>query len=278
MENKIVRFFIGLSILAGVTLQASQVSQSGRELFMQKCSMCHKTVRPKDMKSLVAPPISGVAAQVKMKYPLRKDAVAFISDYALNPQRSKSLCLPKRIKRFGLMPSQKGSVTKKQVVKIANYIYDNYPKKGFVPFLKINKNKMKKLLKIESQLPVNNKSMIKPFLIKRGLPHFVIIIQKNWNNPTLALSKKQKKRLNIVKKTTLAKLKKYIRIVNIMQKKIVTASLKGVKPRDLKNLVNKLAKEKKEATMIHLKCIYNTKKILTKKQYKYLLKIYQKSK
>jgi cytochrome c len=73
----------------------------------------------------------GVMRHVKMRYNTKEDAVKFISEYALNPQESKAVCMPQKIKRFGLMPSQKENVSKEELQTIATWMYDNFPPKGF---------------------------------------------------------------------------------------------------------------------------------------------------
>ena len=100
-------------------------------LFNAKCAMCHVTSRPSDMSTLVAPPIMGVMNHVKMTYPNKADAVKFIVDYVQEPSKSKAVCMPQKIQRFGLMPSQKGNVTPEELEAIASWLYDNYPPKGF---------------------------------------------------------------------------------------------------------------------------------------------------
>jgi hypothetical protein len=67
-----------------------------------------------------------------MKYNQKDKAVAFIKDYVINPSESKAICMPQKIKRFGLMPSQKGSISPEELEVIANWMFDNYPQKGFV--------------------------------------------------------------------------------------------------------------------------------------------------
>ena len=49
----------------------------------------------------------------------------------MNPSKEKAKCLPKSIKRFGIMPSQKDNLTEKELSLIVNYIYDNFPPKNF---------------------------------------------------------------------------------------------------------------------------------------------------
>lgn len=112
-------------------LSVSNAMSSGEELTKNKCSTCHVLSHPKDMSKLVAPPIMGVMRHVKMAYSSKEEAVAFIKDYVLNPSKEKSVCMPQKIKRFGLMPSQKGNVTKEELESITSWLYDNFPPKGF---------------------------------------------------------------------------------------------------------------------------------------------------
>jgi len=84
------------------------------------------------MSTLIAPPVMGVMRHVKMTYKTKEDAVKFISTYALNPQKSKAVCMPQKIKRFGLMPSQKGNVSIEELQTIASWMFDNFPQKGFM--------------------------------------------------------------------------------------------------------------------------------------------------
>ncbi|MBN2824573.1 MAG: cytochrome c [Campylobacterales bacterium] len=100
-------------------------------LFKAKCASCHQISRPDDISTLIAPPIMGVMNHVKMEYSTKKEAVAFMVDYILNPSKEKAVCIPRSIQRFGLMPSQKGNVTQEELTTIANYLYDNFPKRGF---------------------------------------------------------------------------------------------------------------------------------------------------
>ncbi|WP_457606072.1 c-type cytochrome [Nitratifractor sp.] len=127
MKTSKILIALGALTLWGHTLHA----QSSEELFKTKCSMCHVTTPPRDMSKLVAPPIAGALMHVKQRYPSKAEAVDFIVDYVLNPQRSKALCMPQRIEHFGLMPSQKGNVTPEELRTIASWLYDHFPPKGF---------------------------------------------------------------------------------------------------------------------------------------------------
>ncbi len=118
-------------LLLTVLTSFAFANQTGETLFDAKCNMCHLKTRPDDMSKLVAPPVMGVMRHVKMTYPTKDKAVEFIADYVLNPSKDKAVCMPGKIQKFGLMPSQKGAVTKEEVEQIANWLYDNFPPKGF---------------------------------------------------------------------------------------------------------------------------------------------------
>ncbi|NOR55325.1 MAG: c-type cytochrome [Sulfurovum sp.] len=123
---------ITLLALAATLLLTSNVyaETSGEALFEAKCASCHVKMRPSDVSTLSAPPIMGVMRHVKMTYVTKEEAVRFIAEYALNPQESKSVCMADKIKRFGLMPSQKGNVTKDELTLIGAWMYDNFGSRG----------------------------------------------------------------------------------------------------------------------------------------------------
>jgi len=118
-----------LLLLTAVSMLA--FASTPEELFDAKCSMCHVKTRPTDMSKMVAPAIMGVMRHVKMKYPKKEDAVNFMVDYVLNPSKEKAVCMPMKIEKFGLMPSQKGAVTKEELKSISSWLFDNFPPKGF---------------------------------------------------------------------------------------------------------------------------------------------------
>jgi len=117
---------------AKVAAPAPKEESKGKALFEQKCVACHTLSRPTDMSKVMAPALNGVMRHLKMSYSDKDKAVAFIKDYVVNPSESKAICMPNKIKRFGLMPSQKGAVTPEELETIATWMFDNYPEKGFV--------------------------------------------------------------------------------------------------------------------------------------------------
>jgi len=116
--------------LAG-SLSSLLASDNAEVLFDAKCAMCHSKTKPADMNSVVAPAIMGVMRHIKMSYPNKEQAVTFMVDYVLEPSKDKAICMPQKIDRFGLMPSQKGAITKEELTLVSNWLYDNYPPAGF---------------------------------------------------------------------------------------------------------------------------------------------------
>lgn len=127
MNFKTTLWILGATLLFTPSVYAQT---SGAELFEAKCASCHVKTRPSDISTLVAPPIMGVARHVKMTYKTKEEVVNFITEYALDPQESKAVCMPDKLKRFGLMPSQKGQVTKEELITISGWIYDNFGNQG----------------------------------------------------------------------------------------------------------------------------------------------------
>ncbi len=105
--------------------------ESAEALFDAKCSICHFKTRPIDMSKVTAPALMGVMRHIKMAYPAKEDAVKFMVNYVLEPSKEKAICMPEKMQRFGLMPSQKGNVSKEELVRITSWMFDNFPPKGF---------------------------------------------------------------------------------------------------------------------------------------------------
>jgi cytochrome c len=121
---KIDKLFILTISLVPLILWAS--NGDGEALFNKNCVQCHLKTMPIKRRGLIAPPLRGVMRHVKMAYPNRADAVKFIVDYSINPTKEKAVCNPRKIARFGLMPSQKDNVTEDELDAIAHYMYKSY--------------------------------------------------------------------------------------------------------------------------------------------------------
>ena len=118
---------------------------------------------------------------------------------------------------------------------------------------------------------MSKKKMNSPFLIKHGLPHLSKMIMPYMNDPIFNLSADQKEQLTKVKVNTMGVIMETKQKVMALRKEIVNASTSGTKAADLKDKVAKLALLQATATMAHLKCIEETKAILTKDQLLFLL-------
>jgi cytochrome c len=106
-------------------------NEDTEKLFDAKCAACHTKIRPADPSAVNAPALSGVMRHIKMRYSDKASAVKFMVDYVLSPSKEKAICKAQKIERFGLMPSQKGIVTKEELTKISEWMYDNYPPANF---------------------------------------------------------------------------------------------------------------------------------------------------
>jgi len=106
----------------------------------------------------------------------------------------------------------------------------------------------------------------KPFLIQGQLPHLTGMIKILWDDEDLALNDAQKSKLLKIRKNTMTNTKALSKQINELEAEIVKASNEGSEPKLLKEKVHTLALLRAEATMVHLNCIYDTRKILTKEQ------------
>ena len=113
--------------------------------------------------------------------------------------------------------------------------------------------------------------MNSPFLIKHGLPHLSKMIMPYLDDPSFNLTADQKEKLTKVRVNTMGVIMETKPKVIALRKSIVNASTSGTNSVDLKDKVAKLALLQATATMAHLKCIEETKAILTKDQLLFLL-------
>ena len=114
--------------LATTLLALSLQAQSAKELLESKCGSCHIISHPtiENVKHMSAPPMWGVARNLIRHFGNEKAFVDFVVDYALDPSEKKMILDKAAKERFGLMPSQKGVVTRSELEKIARYMYRNF--------------------------------------------------------------------------------------------------------------------------------------------------------
>ncbi len=104
------------------------------------------------------------------------------------------------------------------------------------------------------------------FLINGKMPHLTKLIKQQWNNPQLELTEKQKNQLLALRKETMAAVKIIGGQVPDLENQVASAIMSGASPDSLHPLVTQISALKEKATMIHLNCIYKTRKILSDKQ------------
>lgn len=132
-------------LIVGCSSKEDLSKYDGKKLLEQKCAKCHNLEMPPfTSKDEPAPPMMAVAFHVH-SFVKPKDAsqrtpkaIAFVTDYVQNPALDKSFCDKESLRRYGLMPSQKGKVSVEETKAIARYVFSHYTPKNF---LKIEKEK-----------------------------------------------------------------------------------------------------------------------------------------
>jgi cytochrome c2 len=251
-----------IALLLGI-LTTLTFASDGATLLKKNCASCHTltTPTPDMIPTFTAPAIEAVGFHIKLAMKDKEKMKDFIVDYVLNPDASKSVCESNKVQQFGVMPSLKGKVSKKDLEVIAAYIITHYPTETF-----------KNLIHEMQRNDKLNALVNSPFLINRnGLPHLSKLLIQNWDKAALGLSKEQKEKLIKVRKTTLSSVKKIKKETKALEEEIIEAITDKEDPKTLHATVDKIAKLKAEATKVHLQCISDTINILNDEQITYLL-------
>ncbi len=111
-----------------------------------------------------------------------------------------------------------------------------------------------------------------PFLVTGKMPHFTKMVKKHWDSSELNLTKDQKSTLLEIREKTVKSIKELKPKINSIEDEIVKNTLLGATPDTLDQKVKELSKLKAKATMVHIECIYDSKKVLTKEQLEFLQK------
>jgi len=122
-----------IGIFSGCEDSKPKKSLNGSALLVQKCAKCHNLdMPPKSYDDEIAPSMMAVTFHLKdfiksFNPSEHKDkVVSFIKDYVIAPSREKSFCDKDSLDSYGVMPSQKGNVTKDELDVIGRYMYINY--------------------------------------------------------------------------------------------------------------------------------------------------------
>ncbi len=132
-------------------------ANEGEEVYHQKCASCHKLYiapsillenfmeKNNTILHLTAPTINQIVFRLKSRIGDPKgdedihkmEIDSFIADYLINPDKSKSVCLPKVLKHFNTMPSLKGKITAEEIEAVSDFLYDYNPNKFVEKKLKL---------------------------------------------------------------------------------------------------------------------------------------------
>jgi len=258
-----IKKIVSTLLLSSVLL----IAEDGKQLLKDKCVACHmlKTPQFSELQNLNAPVMDAVVFHVKLAKQKPEEQKAFIVDYVLHPDISKSVCESNKVAKFGMMPSQKGKVTTEELEKIATYMLKEYPRASFVAMIK--------------EMQTNDKlNALKssPFLVNSdGLPHMTKLLVQNWDKAKLGLTPEQKKKLLVVRKETLSGVKKIKQQLKPLEAKIAEAMMDREDSKSVEKELEQIAKLKLKASKIHLKCIAQTTAILSEEQVEFLLPFWE---
>lgn len=110
----------------------SEVSK-GEKLFDEKCSLCHLKA-PASCTSkieMTGPDMQTVSKEIIQYFTNEKGnfnkekAIEFVSDYVYYPNEIKALLKQSQNRKYGIMPSLKGSVSQEELEEIADFIFTN---------------------------------------------------------------------------------------------------------------------------------------------------------
>ena len=254
-----------LLLLAATT--AITFATQGEMLLKNKCASCHMLEAPEfqQLPTLKAPAMDAVVFHINLAMQDQKAKELFIVNYVLNPDASKSVCESNKVAQFGVMPSQKGKVTKEELEKIAKQMLSSYPH-----------TKFKKMIKEMQTNDKVNALQNSPFLVNsEGLPHLTKLLVHNWDKKKLGLSAEQKKKLVVVRKQTLSAIKKIKQQLKPLEDEVSEAMIDKEDPKSVEKQLEQIAKLKLEASKIHLKCISQTTSILSEEQVAFLLPFWE---
>lgn len=114
-----------LVLLLSVFILSTAVyaNENGKTLFMEKCSACHVMEIPQDRSTLAGPPARGIMFHMNEAFSNNTDIQKHIEDFVMNPTKEKAIC--RSIRRFGLMPSQKGVISSSELKIVSKWMIEN---------------------------------------------------------------------------------------------------------------------------------------------------------
>lgn len=254
-------------VLTLTLLTFASATPTGQELTKTKCVSCHTldVPSPDMIPTLTAPPFHSVLFHIKEVMNDKEAQEKFIVNFALNPNVAKSVCESNQVQKFGLMPSQKGLVTEKELELIAQHLIATYPSKEFVGMI--------------TEMQTNDKmNALKrsPFLINQTeLPHLTKLLIEDWDKEKLSLTPKQKEKLLVVRKETITGVKKIKKALKYLEAEVIDMTAdEDIGLKEIQVKVDEISKLKNQGTMLHIKCLKESIKILSDEQLEVLLPLW----
>ena len=112
-------FILTLALVASYT-SSLFASPDGEALFKNKCGTCHTLTRPSDTSNMLAPPLQGLMYHMSESFSTKQEMIEHINSFVMNPTKEKAIC--RSVRRFGVMPSQKGLLTTEELNTIAEWM------------------------------------------------------------------------------------------------------------------------------------------------------------
>ena len=109
-------------------------ANEAKEIFTQKCANCHTD---NSSNSKTTPSLKSLMVKLNENFKTEKEIISHINSFVLNPTREKAIC--KSIKKFGLMPSLKGSITKQELSMVSKWMVEHIEPKEIGFFKRIYK-------------------------------------------------------------------------------------------------------------------------------------------
>ena len=111
--------FLTLGLILSLNTNILTASE-GKALFQTKCASCHTMTRPQDMSNMLAPPVKGLMFHMDEHFKNKEEIVQHINSFVMNPTQEQAIC--RSVRRFGLMPSQKGLLSAEELNTIAEWM------------------------------------------------------------------------------------------------------------------------------------------------------------
>lgn len=227
-------------------------------LIKKNCASCHALdmPHPSTISSLPAPPMNAVIFHLKSEIKDQEKQQEFIVNYALDPKPEQSVCDTSKVKKFGLMPSLKGKVSKDDLNLIAKHLLENFPSKKFV-----ESRTEAKLYKEIYQLKNS------PFLLNQSsLPKITQLLMKNWGKGKLGLSNEQKEKLLKIRTHVISSIKSIKSELYDLEQDIIQMTIYADDMEIIETKVKEASKLKAQATTIQIKCLIESVEILNEEQ------------